>query len=277
LLDDHTFDVAAKEAKLIGSLSKLGNVMIAYSGGVDSSVLAYYARRHLGEQAKVVIAISPSLAQEELSAARAQAQQFHWNLIEIQTNEVTKAEYQANDGKRCYFCKSTLFEAMDVLAGKLKIENLAYGANMDDLKDYRPGHRAAAEHKVLSPLQSAELTKEEIRYLGRRAALPSWDRPQAACLSSRFPTFQPVTIEGLKQVEEAELYLHELGFKQVRVRHYPGGLAKIEVERSELKRFADHANLFVIVEARSANLKSPLTGAYNASLQGKSEPKVLHG
>ncbi len=277
MLDDHTFDVAAKEAKLIGSLSKLGNVMIAYSGGVDSSVLAYYARRHLGEQAKVVIAISPSLAQEELSAARAQAQQFHWNLIEIQTNEVTKAEYQANDGKRCYFCKSTLFEAMDVLAGKLKIENLAYGANMDDLKDYRPGHRAAAEHKVLSPLQSAELTKEEIRYLGRRAALPSWDRPQAACLSSRFPTFQPVTIEGLKQVEEAELYLHELGFKQVRVRHYPGGLAKIEVERSELKRFADHANLFVIVEARSANLKSPLTGAYNASLQGKSEPKVLHG
>jgi len=238
--------LSIKEQRLIDLLGQLGGVIVAYSGGVDSSLLAYYARNVLADRALIVIAISPSLAGEELEAARAQALAFNWALIEIDTDEVARPEYQRNDAMRCYFCKAVLFERLDVLADKQGIHHVAYGANVDDLRDFRPGHKAAREHKVLSPLQEAALTKEEIRTLARKADLPSWDRPQAACLSSRFPTFTPVTIDGLAQVERAERYLHSLGFRQVRVRHH-GDLARIEVDRDELPRLTGDRQLLAAV------------------------------
>ncbi len=227
--------LCSKEQLLIDTIKETENLIVAYSGGVDSSLLAHYARKILKERAKIVIAVSPSLANSELEAARAQAAKFNWDLVEISTDEVDKAEYQRNDEMRCYFCKSTLFTALTHMAEKENIKSIAYGANVDDLKDFRPGHKAARENKVLSPLQTARLEKHEIRILARRASLPSWNRPQAACLSSRFPTFQPVTITSLSQVEKAEDYLRTLGYQQIRVRHHDN-LASIEVDKSELAR-----------------------------------------
>jgi uncharacterized protein len=212
--------LAQREKKLIDSLARLENVVVAYSGGVDSSLLAYYARKTLGARAKIVIAISPSLAADELDEAREQARLFDWQLIEVKTYEVDNPEYRKNDGQRCYFCKGALFEAMNIIAEAEGFKALAYGANIADLADVRPGQRAAREYKVLSPLQEAELTKEEIRQLAKTAGLPAWDKPQSACLSSRFPTFETVTPARLKIVEAAEMALRKLGLKGFRVRFH---------------------------------------------------------
>lgn len=240
-----------KEETLICYLSNLESVMVAYSGGVDSSLLSYYARKALVGKAKIVIAVSPSLATRELEAARQQAKLFAWDLIEIETNEVSKQEYQRNDSMRCYYCKQTLFVSMERLSKQMGILNIAYGANLDDLSDFRPGHLAAKEFQVHSPLQNAGLTKEEIRELARAANLPSWDRPQAACLSSRFPELQPVTISDLLQVERAEEVLLKESFRQVRVRHL-GQLARIEVGQDEVKRLLEDQAL---VERVTSELK----------------------
>ena len=260
--------LAHREKKLIESLARLENVVVAYSGGVDSSLLAYYARNILGPRAKIVIAVSPSLAADELDEAREQARQFDWHLIEVKTDEVDNAEYRKNDGQRCYFCKGALFEAMNVIAEKEGFKALAYGANMADLADVRPGQRAAKEYKVLSPLQEAELTKEEIRELAKTAGLPSWDKPQSACLSSRFPTFETVTPARLKIVEAAEMALRKLGLKGFRVRFHSlntsengdpkngkePALARIELSADDLRAVLENETLRsdVSAEVKSA-------------------------
>jgi uncharacterized protein len=242
-----------KERKLIESLAGLDSVIVAYSGGVDSSLLSYYARRTLGANAKVVIAVSPSLAAEELAAARAQARSFQWDLIEISTDEVDSPDYQRNDLMRCYFCKKTLFEELTQMVEELGIRYIAYGANLDDSRDFRPGHKAAREYHVLSPLQDAGLSKEEIRELARNAGLPSWNRPQAACLSSRFQTFEPISVELLSRVDKAERLLHSLGFQQVRVRHH-GDFARIELDKEELPRFQSDSETMKKVAAELKQL-----------------------
>ncbi len=250
---DSHFIIKTKETGLCNSLQALGSVVIAYSGGVDSGLLAYYARRVLGSKALIVIAISPSLAQSELDFARQQAKQFGWDLLEIATGEVEKPEYKANNEMRCYFCKTELFQYMQKIALERGFNYLAYGANLDDLADFRPGHEAAKEFKVLSPLQEAQLSKEEIRYLAKEAGLPSWDRPQAACLSSRFPTFTPITPDKLSLVDKAETVLKALGLKQVRVRHYDSE-ARIEIGTDELAAFLANKDKQLIATTRLKEL-----------------------
>lgn len=241
--------IEQKEQELLKQLSKLDGIIVAYSGGVDSSVLAYYARKALGERAKIAIAVSASLAHEDLDFARAQAEQFNFDLIEVETGEISDPAYQKNDGSRCYYCKKTLFEELEHLARDLDIKYIGYGAIMDDMKDSRPGTRAAKEHRVLSPLQAAGLEKSEIRDLAQRAGLPSWDRPQAACLSSRLPMFETVTIEKLAIIEKAEAYLHSLGLKQLRVRHH-GEIARIEIEQKEMQKLCSNQELMQQVSAQ---------------------------
>ncbi len=228
-------ELLLKERVLLSLIESAGAVLVAYSGGVDSSLLAYYARLVLGENAKVVIADSASLALEDLDTARAQAMLFEWNLIEISTDEFENEDYLRNDEMRCFHCKATLFEDLSQLAKEMGIERIAYGANLDDDADFRPGQLAAQQFGVLAPLREAGLSKNEIRILARRAGLPSWDRPQNACLSSRIPTSIPVTISNVSQVEAAESYIKTLGFTVVRVRYHQEK-AVVEIGQDELKR-----------------------------------------
>jgi len=232
----------AKEKKLLKQLADLDSVIVAYSGGVDSSLLAFYARKILGDRAKVAIAVSPSLPKDDLEFARQQAEQFNFDLIEVETRELEDPAYQKNDRSRCYHCKSELFSELEDLAREIDVKYIAYGAIMDDMQDTRPGNKAAREHRVLSPLQTAGLEKWEIRQLAERNNLPSWDRPQAACLSSRLPMNEPVTVEKLSQIEKAEAYLRSLGFRGLRVRHH-GEIARIELEQSEMPKLAGNIEL----------------------------------
>ena len=245
--------LAEKEERLIGAIEKLGSVIVAYSGGVDSSLVAYYARNLLSGNARVVIAVSPSLAEDDLIAARAQALKFNWDLTEIKTKEFDQVEYQKNDQMRCYFCKSALFEELAEFAGKEGIRRIVYGANLDDSFDYRPGALAARERDICAPLVEAELTKVEIRELARNAGLPSWDRPQNACLSSRVVTGIPVTVETLSRVEAAERYVRSLGFKVLRVRHH-GEKAVVEVGAEEIGRFDEAPNLVQLIRSHLSAL-----------------------
>jgi pyridinium-3,5-biscarboxylic acid mononucleotide sulfurtransferase len=226
---------AQKLLVLEARLGQLGNLMVAYSGGVDSAYLAATAHRVLGDRMIAVLADSPSLARRDFEAACAFARAQAMPLRVILTDELERPEYQRNDANRCFHCKDTLFEAMNALGPKLGFDRIAYGMNADDTRDYRPGQRAAEEHAVLAPLAEAGLTKLEIRALAKAAGYPLWDRPAAPCLSSRVEYGRAVTREVLEQVERAEESLRQLGFRELRVRHH-GELARVEIARAELPR-----------------------------------------
>jgi len=234
--------IEQKEKALCERILAMGSMIVAYSGGVDSSTLAYYARAILGERARIVIAVSPSLAFDSLQSARGQAAMFDWDLIEVDTSEMELDEYRSNDNMRCFFCKATLFERLQDLSRQWGVIHIAYGANLDDDLDFRPGHMAAQQFAVASPLKEAGLSKDEIRYLAREAGLPSWNRPQDACLSSRVPTSIPVTRQALSLVERAESFVRSQGFRQVRVRHFDSR-AVVEVGGDELYRFVSESGL----------------------------------
>ena len=228
-------ELKQKAALLHDSLSHLGSLLVAYSGGTDSAFLAHAAYRALGGQMLAVIADSASLPRKELAAALEFANSQNIPVQVISTAELANPDYQRNDANRCFHCKDELFGQMEVARKRLGFAHIAYGMNLDDRGEIRPGQRAAAMHSALAPLVEAQLSKAEIRVLSREAGLQVADKPASACLSSRIEYGRPVTAEALRQVEQSEDGLHELGFKQVRVRHH-GDLARVEIARPELER-----------------------------------------
>ncbi|HTK29431.1 MAG TPA: ATP-dependent sacrificial sulfur transferase LarE [Vicinamibacterales bacterium] len=226
--------VAEKDRALRDRLAALGSVVVAYSGGVDSAYLAYAAQQTLGDRAVAVTADSPSYPERHRRFAIDIASRFRLQHEIIHTTEVEQPEYRANPENRCYFCKRELYTHLSRLAsgrGAIVVD----GSNADDRGDYRPGRRAAREFGVRSPLDEADLTKDEIRELSRRAGLPTWDEPASACLSSRIPYHSEVTDEKLRMIERGEQVLRDLGFRVCRLRHHDD-LARIEVAREDMAR-----------------------------------------
>jgi uncharacterized protein len=227
--------ISAKDSQLQASLRQLGRVLVAYSGGVDSAYLAWAAYRVLGSAMLAVIADSPSLARTQLSDAVAFASEQQIPVEVISTSELDRPEYIRNDGQRCFQCKDELFAVMETLRAARGFDAIAYGVNLDDQADFRPGQQAAQQHHVAAPLLQAGLTKQEIRELARQAGLRIWDKPASACLSSRIEYGRPVTREALAVVERGEEAIRALGFRQFRVRHH-GDIVRIEIAREELER-----------------------------------------
>jgi len=226
-------DLAAKEAALFARLGECSSLLIALSGGADSAYLAWAADQVLGEKALAVTALSASFSAYD----RDQLEKFvvHTKIrhMFVETHEFENPAYRANAGDRCYYCKDELFGVLDELARERGFAAVAYGVNADDTSDFRPGHRAAAEHLVLAPLLRAAMSKADVRALSQRAGLPTWDRPASACLSSRLPYGVEVTPERLALVEKGEAILRGLGFRQFRVRLHDK-LARIEIAPEEL-------------------------------------------
>ena len=215
------------------TLAATGSLLVAYSGGTDSAFLAYTAHRVLGGKMLAVIADSASLPRKELAAALAFTATHHIPTQILQTCELDKPDYIRNDSQRCFHCKNELFTQMEAARQSLGFAHIAYGMNLDDRGEFRPGQQAASKHNALAPLVTAQLSKVEIRNLAREAGLELADKPASACLSSRIEYGRAVTVENLSQVEQAEVALHALGFQQVRVRHH-GNLARIEIAREDL-------------------------------------------
>jgi pyridinium-3,5-biscarboxylic acid mononucleotide sulfurtransferase len=228
-------DLSAKRDRLASCLGELSPLLVAYSGGVDSAYLAWEAHRTLGDRMLAVIADSPSLARVHLQDAIAFAEEHKIPLHVITTEEMDNPAYVRNDGQRCFHCKDELFTEMEQFRQQHGFKAIAYGVNVDDQGDYRPGQNAARLHHVAAPLLDSELTKSDIRELANVAGLRVWDKPASACLSSRIEYGRPVTREALSQVESGEDAVRSLGFRQFRVRHH-GKIVRIEIAPSELPR-----------------------------------------
>lgn len=222
-----------KQSRLEARLRELDSVLVAYSGGVDSAFLAWSAYRVLGRRMMAVIADSPSLARSHLRDAVAFAHEENIPLHVLRTEEMENPDYVKNDVMRCFHCKNELFTRMSQARASLGFRHLAYGMNLDDRGDFRPGQKAAAQQGVLAPLVDASLGKAEVRALAQAARLRVWDKPASACLSSRIAYGNPVTREALSRVEQAEAHLAQLGFRQFRVRDH-AGLARIEIAAEEM-------------------------------------------
>ena len=249
-------------------------MLIAYSGGVDSTLLLKVAHDVLSDKAVAVIASSETYPSEEVEEAKKLAHGMGVRLIGIHTDELQNEDFARNAPDRCYHCKMELFGKLKQIAAQEGLICVIHGANVDDLGDYRPGQQAASELGIRAPLQEAGFTKYEIREFAKQLGLPNWDKPSMACLASRLPYGTPIAVETLKQVGEAEKLLRELGFRQVRVRHH-GNIARIEIEPEELprllgnglrekvaERFKELGYLYVTVD-----IEGYRTGSMNATLQ----------
>jgi uncharacterized protein len=230
--------IEEKENSVRALLRSFESVIVAFSGGVDSAYLAYVATTELGARALAVTGESPSYPEFQRKLASQIIHQFGIHHETIRTDEFSNASYTSNPVNRCYFCKSELYSKLAELAAQRGFRQICDGTNLDDIADYRPGRQAAREASVRSPLLECGLTKSDIRELSRRAGLPTWNEPASACLSSRIPYGEVVTIEKLSAVDKAESALKELGFRQVRVRHH-GDVARIELGADEIARALD--------------------------------------
>lgn len=227
-----------KLAALQNLLATFPSAIVAFSGGVDSTFLAVMAHRTLGERFLAVTAVSPTYPDAQLAEARDLATQFGFPHAEISTNEFSDPDFIRNPPERCYFCKRTLFQELQRIAAEKGFAVLLAGENLDDLADFRPGHRAAQEMNVRHPLQEVGLSKAEIREFSRREDLPTWDKPAYACLASRIPYGRIITTEALARIDQAESFLLSLGFQELRVRdHFP--VARLEFGKAELERAWD--------------------------------------
>jgi uncharacterized protein len=228
-----------KYQKLKQILSPMDNLLVAYSGGVDSTLLLKVARDELGEKAVGLIVISPTLPERELDDARKIASSLDLDIIEMRSAEMDLPVFTANTDRRCYFCKDHRYQMLKEYASTEGFSTLADGSNAEDLEDYRPGHQAAQEHAVRSPLQEARFSKQDIRNLAKQLGLPNWDKPSSACLASRIPYGTEITLQRLTQIEAAENLLFDLGLTEFRVRHH-GDIARIETKPDDFDKVIKH-------------------------------------
>src|SRR4051812_42653543 len=234
-------DLIARRDALLATLQGYGRVAVAFSGGVDSTVVAQAARDALGDDAVAVTAVSDSLADGELAEAEALAERIGIRHRVIRTEEFADPNYVRNNTDRCYFCKSELYGRLSGLLGELGVDAIASGANTDDAGDHRPGMRAASENAVRHPLQECGLGKADVRALAKGWDLPTWDKPATPCLSSRVAYGEAVTPERVRMIDQAEQWLRQRGLRMLRVRYHKGDLARIEVPLDDLPRLADPA------------------------------------
>ena len=246
----------------------MSSALIAYSGGVDSSLLLKLALDELGDHAVAVLASSPAYPESEQQEARELAQQLGARLVEVSTAEVELDAYRRNNPDRCFHCKEELFETLEPVRRDLGLDHIAYGATADDAGDHRPGHGSAVRRGIRFPLLEAGMGKAEIRAAARGLGLPNWNKPSFACLSSRIPHGSEVTVEALRQIEAAEAAIKALGFRQVRVRHH-GDVARIEVEHEEIARLvSERERVVAALQAAgyrfvSLDLEGYATGSLN--------------
>ena len=262
-----SFD-AARLKNARGIVRGLGSVLVAYSGGVDSTFLLKLAMDELGDGAVAVLASSPAYPDSEQVAARELAASMGVRLVEVRTSEVELEAYARNHPDRCFHCKEELFDTLAPVQQELGLRHLAYGATADDAGDHRPGHASAVRRGVRFPLLEAGMAKAEIRAAARALGLPNWNKPSFACLSSRIPHGTPVTVAALRQIEAAESAIKALGFAQVRVRHH-GDVARIEVDAAEIPRLISQRERVAAAVRQagykfaSADLEGYSTGSLN--------------